>query len=156
METIPPNIQRFNLTALVLFDQPYNAFPSPIEIDAIQLGGSAMPEDVDKDQAFDFGAEAHHVITWLEEEGFIRHQGGGIQNTFYQVRLTSKGFDVLNRVPASIAGEPPESIGLKIRKIVGSGVKTAGAEVVKRVVSEVFAAAVKYGTQPAQVGQVFI
>jgi hypothetical protein len=144
VEPIPHNIQRFNLTVLVLFDKLYNAFPTPIEIDAMKLGESVVPEEADEGQAFDFGTEAHNVVTWLRQEDFIRYDdGSGFQNTFYQVVLTSKGLTALQRVPSSISpGQPKEPIINKIKKIVGSGVKSAGADAVKRVVSEVLEATI--------------
>ena len=67
---IRENIQRFDLITLVVFDKLYNA-TKPIEIEAMQIGFSAAPEDADEEQTLNFGAAASDVLTWLAEEGFI-------------------------------------------------------------------------------------
>lgn len=153
MSDIPPNIQRFNLTALHLFSQLYDAFPSPIDIETAMLGAQAAPEDLAPSYAVTYAMGADEVIEWLEEEGFVRTAGRTIGTGIRGVRLTLKGLTVLGYIPmALVPAEKSEPFIDKIKRTLSTGAEKAGAEGVKAILGGVFRLAISYASGGAATG----
>lgn len=137
---IPENIEAFNRICLALFDKLYSAFPVPVEIDVKGIAMSAVPQDASYQMAWDVLSMGGEVINFLAEEGFLTHKGALLDGSqFIQVRLTMKGLAVLGHVPTSV--EKQEPLISKIRGVVGGGLKEAGGEVVRQLISQTFSLA---------------
>lgn len=133
----PENIEIFNRICVALFDKLYSAFPVPVEIDVNDLAMGAIPQDASYANTWDVLSVGGEVINFLGEEGFLTHKGAMLDGSQHvQVRLTMKGLAVLGYVPTSI--EKQESVIAKIRSVVGGGLKEAGGETVRQLVSQVF------------------
>jgi hypothetical protein len=131
------NIERFNRICVALFDKLYSAFPVPVEIDVNDIAMSAVPEDADYEATWDVLSVGGEVINFLAEEGFLTHKGAMLDGSQYlQVRLSMKGLAVLGYVPLSL--EKQEPLITKIRSIMGGGLKEAGGETVRQLVSQAF------------------
>jgi hypothetical protein len=143
MSDIPQNIQRFNLIALVLFNNLYESFPSGIDIDALKVGHNAVPKDESyDDQAWDFGAVAYDVVLWLAEEGFLRYENPNHTREFFNARLTMKGLTVLGYVPTSLQPSgPKEPLINRVRRVLAGGAEKAAAEGVSTILGQVFSLA---------------
>lgn len=138
-DTIPANIDQFNRTALTLFSRLYDRFPAPTDIEPLDLGLSGIPDDASDVQALSYAVRAEHVISWLEEEGFIRVQDRDLGGKFYGVRLSLRGLTVLGYIPTVLKqGEEPETMITKVKRALSSGAEKAGAEAVKGLLSELF------------------
>lgn len=153
MSDIPPNIQRFNLTALRLFANLYDAFPSPIDIEYGYLGAESAPEGLAPADVLAYALGADEVVEWLEEEGFVRTTGRTVGATISGVRLTLKGLTVLGYIPTSIVPtESSEPIIDKIKRTLSKGIETAGSEGVKTLLGGVFRLAISYAPGSASIG----
>jgi len=131
------NIESFNRICIALFDKLYSAFPVPVEIDMTHISMSAIPQDASFDDTFGDLMIGGEVINFLAEEGFLIHKGSALnESQYFQVRLTMKGLAVLGYVPASL--EKQETLILKIRSVMGGGLKDAGSETIRQLVSQVF------------------
>jgi hypothetical protein len=136
----PENIEIFNRICVALFDKLYSAFPVPVEIDVNDLAMSAIPQDASYENAWDVLSAGGEAINFLAEEGFLTHKGAMLDGSQYlQVRLTMKGLAVLGYVPTSI--EKQEPLISQIRSVVGGGLKEAGGETVRQLVSKAFSLA---------------
>jgi hypothetical protein len=153
MSSIPPNIHRFNLTALALFDQLYNAFRTPMELDLAKVGASAMPPEASEQDAWDFSIRTVDVVTWLDEEGFLPFEGQIAGDHVYQARLTLKGLTILGYMPTSLQSSGPrEALIDKIKRVLATGAEKAGSEAVKSLLSEIFKISLATGTAAASSG----
>jgi len=136
---IPTHMKVFNLVALRVFDQLYDAFPMPIEIIPKSISAELDAGSAPCDEAFKLTAIADNTLRWLEAEGFLRHSSSGFEGgIFYQVQLTLKGLTVLNWVPRSVTkNEEPEAVIKKIKRVLSAGINQADDEAVKSVLDEV-------------------
>lgn len=101
---------------------------------------SSVPQDASYETTWDVLSVGGEVINFLAEEGFLTHKGALICGSqFIQVRLTMKGLAVLGYVPASIDKQEP--LISKIRAVVGGGLKEAGGETIRQLVSQAFSLA---------------
>ena len=136
----PENIENFNRMCLALFDSLYSAFPVPVEIDVKAIAMKAIPQDATYGNTWNVLSIGREVINFLAEEGFLTHKGVTLDGSPYlQVRLTMKGLAVLGYMPASL--EKQEPLITKIRNVVSGGLKEAGGEVVRQLVSQAFSLA---------------
>lgn len=136
--SIPPNIDRFNKTTLLVFDTLYQAFPVPIELDAGRIAMDTLPPDATFDESFDSIAPAFHAIQFLAKEGFIEYSNLTLDGrTFIQVRLTTKSLAILGQTPSAL--EPQVTISDRFRAIVKGGIKEAGSETAKKAIELLFA-----------------
>lgn len=136
----PQNIETFNRICVALFDELYSSFPVPVEIDVSGIAMSAVPQDASYETAWDVLSVGGEVINFLAEEGFLTHKGAFLDGSqFLQVRLTMKGLAVLGYIPTSIENQEP--LISKIRSVVGGGLKEAGGETVRQLVSQAFSLA---------------
>ena len=142
------NIDRFNITALTLFDRLYDAFPNPIDIETHELGIRAAPDEASVVESVKFAVHASNAVAWLAEEGFIRFEPPLSGTTFRQVRLTLKGLTVLGYLPTAVSERgKPQTVISRIKKVLSGGAEKAGTEAVKVLLTEVF----KLATSPATV-----
>jgi hypothetical protein len=133
------NIDRFNLTALKLFEKLYDEFPNPRDIDTKELGISASPDDAEFIEAFKFTVYAQNAVSWLAEEGFIRYEQHESGTTFRRVRLTLKGLTVLGYIPTAVRGrEKPVTLISRVKKVLAGGAEKAGTEAVRTIITELF------------------
>lgn len=138
--TTPENIETFNRICVALFDKLYSAFPVPVEIEVNSIVMSVLPDEVSYESTWDVLSVGGDVINFLAEENFLTHKGSFLDGSqFIQVRLTMKGLAVLGYVPTSL--EKQEPLISKIRGVVSGGVKQAGAETVRQLVSQAFSLA---------------
>jgi hypothetical protein len=135
------NITFFNRLTLALLERFYSAFPTPIDIDVKAIAMTIIPEDAEKDDAWNSLQAAEDAVDFLTEEGFLKHKGtcheGG---TFLQARLTLKGLAILGSTPVALEGKQP--LIERIRKALSVGAKEAGTETVRLLTEQTFAAAV--------------
>ncbi|BDU18141.1 hypothetical protein [Lysobacter auxotrophicus] len=144
------NMEFFDRFTLALFERLYSSFPTPVEVDAVSIGASLLPEDVDQAVGFDLLQAAEHAVTFLAEEGFVTHQGRYLERAvFLEVRLTSKGLAVLGSTPGSLENREP--LIARIRRALAGGVREAGTETVKLLAQQAFSAATALA--PAVVAQ---
>ncbi|MDD2462517.1 MAG: hypothetical protein PHI97_00810 [Desulfobulbus sp.] len=133
----PENIESFNRICVALFDKLYSAFPVPVEINMKDISMNAIPQDASFNDTWDDLMIGGEVINFLAEEGFLTHKGSLLNESQYlQVRLTMKGLAVLGYVPAPL--EKQEPLISKIRSVMGGGLKEAGSETIRQLVSQVF------------------
>lgn len=123
----PPNIHRFNLIVLVVFNELYKSFPSGIKIDHVNMGFNALSIGQEwDDQTWDFMADARYVVKWLAEEGFLRCETSGDGNEFYDARLTMKRLTVLGYIPIALQPDgDKETVIVKIKGILGRATEKA-------------------------------
>ena len=155
MSSVPPNIERFNLTALRVFERLYDEFPGEADLETAMLGAEAAPEDLDVGYSLNYALFADEVVHWLAEEGFIRISGHQSGTAITGVRLTLKGLTILGYLPSSLQGkEVSEPIITKIKRVLSSGAEKASAEAVKSVLSGVFRLAISSALEPGAGGGV--
>ena len=141
---VPENIENFNRICIALFDKLYSTFPVPVEIDVKAIAMSAVPQDATYEDTWDVLSIGGEVINFLAEEGFLTHQGNMVDGSqCFQVRLTMKGLAILGYVPASL--EKQEPLITKIQSVVRGGLKEAGGETVRHLVSQAFSFALTAG-----------
>jgi hypothetical protein len=132
---VPEGVQAFNFWTILIMARLWEEFPHPqffsIGTSAIGVGrnysevGSPIgPTGPDQVELF------RHTLTWLESEGFVSSGADG-QWGSNSVRLTAKGFSVLNEIPRSIASKPEgatgKSLGILMREaVVKQAVSMAG------------------------------
>lgn len=152
MNDKPDNIDRFNLTTLAVLEKLYAHFPTPIEINPSTIGAKATPKAADFETAFEYAANAPHVIVWLAEEGFLRYGDQALSGEFYQVRLSMKGLMALGSLPFSLnTSASKEPLISQVKGVLASGSKKLAAETAKAVISDVFKASVKFALTYADV-----
>lgn len=133
----PENIENFNRICIALFDKLYSVFPIPVEIDVNAIVMSAIPQDAAFETTWNILSLGSEVINFLTEEGFLTHKGGLLDGSKYcEARLSMKGLAVLGYVPTSL--EKQEPLISKIRNVVSGGLKEAGSESLRQLVSQVF------------------
>jgi hypothetical protein len=135
------NITFFNRLTLALFEKLYSSFPTPVDIDVKAVAMTIIPEDAEPDETWDCLQAAEDAIDFLTQEGFLTHKGTYLEGgTFLQARLTLKGLAILGSTPDALEGRQP--LIDRIRKVLSGGAKEAGAEAVKLLTQQAFAAAV--------------
>jgi hypothetical protein len=135
----PTNIERFNLTALELFNRLYDAFPNPLDVDSQQLGLAASPEEATTVESISYILYAESAIDWLAEEGFIRYEAPKFGTTFRRARLTMQGLTVLGYLPRSVKeSSKPQPVIARVKKVLANGAEKAGTEAVKGLMTEIF------------------
>ncbi len=143
MSDTPKNIERFNLTALQLFNRLYDEFPSEVTVETAMLGVEAAPEGVAAGELLNYAMFADEVVHWLAEEGFVRIHGSQNGTEIHRVRLTLKGLTILGYMPTALRQkEPIEPLIKKIKRVLASGAEKASAEAVKTILGGVFQLAI--------------
>lgn len=134
---VPPNIDRFNKTALVVFDALYQAFPAPLDLSTSKIAMETLPADVKFDESFQSIKPVFYTIEFLRSEGFIEYAERTLDGTtFLQARLTSKSLALLGQTPSVL--EPQVSISDRIRSLLKGSVKEVSSEAAKKAVEALF------------------
>lgn len=135
------NITFFNRLTLALFEKLYSSFPTPVNIDVKAVAMTIIPVEAETDETWNSLQAAEDAIDFLTQEGFLTHKGAYLEGgTFLQARLTLKGLAILGSTPDAL--EDKNSLIDRIRKVLSGGAKEAGAEAVKLLTQQAFAAAV--------------
>ena len=138
------NITFFNRLTLALFEKLYSSFPTPADLDVKAIALTVIPEDAERAETWNSLQAAEDAIDFLAQEGFLTHKGTYLEGgTFLQARLTLKGLAILGSTPDSLEERKP--LIDRIRKVLAGGAKEAGAEAVKQLAQQAFAAAVAAG-----------
>lgn len=125
----PPNIETFNIVVAHIFDLLYEEFPELASIgqdhftSILDSEGNVLGRDSN-------WLQIHSAIVWLEHEGFIRAKGYTSSGCHGAV-LTLKGFNALQSVPSSVAGEG--SLGDRIKTALAAGSKSAVSKLVDQL-----------------------
>jgi len=127
------NIERFNEVAGRVFAALYENFPASTPLKIAELAGM---DEAEVDNMFPRVPQefrrAEAAITWLRDAGYIWIDDN--QQLIVMARLTPKGLEALNSVPASI--EPSTSIG----DVLLSAVRSGSGDIARELVKEAFRA----------------
>ncbi len=138
---VPEGVQAFNLWALWIMARLWEEFPrlvyfntTPTVVRATSnpaLAGDPIgPEGPEQVQLF------AHSLSWFINEGFVTGRTNGA-GAFANVRLTTRGFSVLNLAPRSLAGRPAgeadKSLGDQIREAVKKHAVDAAATLIQKL-----------------------
>ena len=135
--SVPPNIDRFNKAALLVFERLYQAFPVPIELSTSKIAMDTLPQDATFDESFQSIEPVFYAIEFLRNEGFIEYGENLLDGTtFLRVRLTSKSLALLGRIPSVL--EPQITVGYRISGLLKGGIKQVGSEAAKKAVELLF------------------
>jgi hypothetical protein len=138
------NIAFFNRLTLALFEKLYLSFPSPTDLDVKKIAAAVIPENAERDEIWNSFQAAEDAIDFLTQEGVLTHKGTCLEGgTFRQTRLTLRGLAILGSIPDALEGKQP--LIDRIRKALAGGANEAGAEAVKQLMQQAFAAAVAAG-----------
>ncbi|WP_440224961.1 hypothetical protein ACQQ2N_06900 [Dokdonella sp. MW10] len=140
----PTNLEFFETLTLALFQQLYQSFPVPIDIDPMKLAYSFLPENVEGEDGLRLFGAAEHTVAFLKREGFIEHGDMHLDDgTYVDVSLTSKGLLVMDSMPAPLSGS--STVAGEIRDLLGEvakdGVKDGVREGAKRIITYILTSA---------------
>ncbi|MCH8041429.1 MAG: hypothetical protein IH977_13965 [Nitrospinae bacterium] len=143
MTEVPKNIHHFNLAVLKLLATLYESFPSPKNLDPQILNDicfDAVPEDASEEDSWDIGNMGEDVITFLEEEGFLRYEPDPNHREGYygKTRLSLKGLTILGSRPNSLGSQDKRSLIERAKGALSTMSTSTGSEAGKQVVSEIF------------------
>jgi hypothetical protein len=143
MTDSPKNLHHFNLVVLKLLATLYESFPSPQNLDPHILNDicfNAVPEEASKEDCWEIGNMGEDVITFLEEEGFLRYEPDPNHREGYygKTRLSLKGLTILGSVPNSLGSQDKRSLIERAKGALSSMSTSAGSEAGKQVVLEIF------------------
>jgi hypothetical protein len=134
----PKNIRAFNWLTLKIFNDLYEAFPEPHDIEGLRFVISTL---------FDVGTQSkeaayltHFTATmrWLKDEGFIKYESDNSGN-FRKVLLTLRGLTVLGYTPTSLSlTDRKEPIITKIKRVLSKGTEAAASDAVKAIIVKAF------------------
>ncbi len=136
---VPEGVQAFNLWTLLIMARIWEEFPRPQwfnsnpkavhvtsnpSIAGVPIGLEG-PEQV---------ALFTHTLNWLIDEGFASGTGNAA-GAFAYVRLTTKGFSVLNQIPRSLsaASDTDKSLGTLIREAAVKHTVEAAATLIQKM-----------------------
>jgi hypothetical protein len=141
---VPENVKAFNFWTLWIMAQLWEEFPvsqrfdAPRDIVAFKAqrehaGGQPIePGDLPPVELFT------PTMNWLISEGFVRGKGLDGRGVYADVRLTEKGFSILNEVPSAVAGRPTQKdkpLGAQMREAAVSMGKDLVIDLVKQMFS---------------------
>lgn len=128
MAARPRNIQLFDHITAVVLARLYEAFPTPVDLRPIDIGGEVAAQvEAEGQEAFDMGGLVRHTITFLEQEnlvnvGYVDEDLGGVHG-FRDVRLTGPGMTVLGQDATPLAlidAEGRQSWGIRLRSALAN------------------------------------
>lgn len=138
--SVPPNIDRFNKSALLVFDTLYLAFPVPMTLSASKIAADTLPPGASFDDSFRAIEPVFYTIQFLKKEGLIEFGEHTLDGTtFLQARLTAKSLALLGQTPSAL--EPHTSVSDTIRSLLKGGIKNVGSEAAKKAVELLFSQA---------------
>ncbi|SAL57557.1 hypothetical protein AWB69_06249 [Caballeronia udeis] len=129
------NIDRFNKVASEAFSILYSFFPQPCNFDPSDFD---IPKDENGCVQQTDAAFVAATVWWLEDEGYVRIGGKGMDGTVHAAVLTGKGLAVLRLIPDSLKNDAP--LGEQIQTAVKSG----AGKVAMKLVDKVLDAGIRY------------
>ena len=142
----PKNIRAFNWLTLRIFNDLYEAFPEPSDIEGLHFVISTLFDVGTKSREAAYLTHFTATMRWLKEEGFIRYQSDEAGN-FRSALLTLRGLTVLGYTPTSLSlTDRKEPIIAKIKKVLAKGTEGAASDVVKAIIVKAFALMVSWSS----------
>jgi hypothetical protein len=134
----PQNIRAFNWLTLKIFNDLYEAFPEPSDIEGLHFVISTLFDVGNKSKEADYLTHFTATMRWLKDEGFIKYQSDDSGN-FRKVLLTLRGLTVLGYTPTSLSlTDRKEPIIAKIKRVLAKGSEGAASDAVKAIIVKAF------------------
>lgn len=129
----------FNRMCLAILNELYEAFPGKIDIKPDGMAIGVLDGQESYGALFDKLSISSDVVTFLQEEGFLRYESGNHDGNFHHVRLTMKGLALLGAERQSMQSpiEPPSLIA-RIRAHLHAGASGAPGKVAEEIVGVLF------------------
>jgi hypothetical protein len=135
---VPEGVQAFNFWTISIMARLWEEFPRPqffslrksdigVSRNYSEVGAPIGPTGPDQVELF------RHTMNWLESEGFVSSGADG-QWASNSVRLTVKGFSVLNEIPRSIASKPDGATGKSLGNLMRETVVKEAFSVAGRLI----------------------
>lgn len=142
----PKNIRAFNWLALRIFNDLYETFPEPSNIEGLHFVISTLFDIGTKSKEADYLKHFSATMRWLKAEGFIRYESDDSGN-FRNVLLTLRGLTVLGYTPTSLSlTDRKEPIIAKIKRVLAKGAEGATSDTVKAIIVKAFALMVSWSS----------
>ena len=151
--SVPRNIEIFDRVVALTLVKLHESFPSPIDLEARQIGAEAAHDAVDGEEIFTIIARsAEDSIAFLVREGFIHYDVSYKSLSgpeFPQATLTMKGFSLLGSTPNAV----DESVDRRpfIDQLKGA-VREGGKASVPEIIKSLLASAVQLGGAAVGIG----
>ena len=140
----PKNIRAFNWLTLKIFNDLYEKFPEPSDIEGLRFVISTLFDVGTKSKEADYLTHFTATMRWLKDEGFIRYESDQSGN-FRKVLLTLRGLTVLGYTPTSLTLiDRKEPIIAKIKRVLAKGAEGAASDAVKAIIVKAFALMVSW------------
>jgi hypothetical protein len=138
---VPEGVQAFNFWTLLIMARLWDEFPRPqyfnsspsavrVTSDPRTSGDPIGPDGSEQVQLFT------HTLNWLIGEGFATGMANAA-GAFANVKLTTRGFAVLNQVPRSIspktASEADRPLGALIREAAAKHTVDVAATLIQKM-----------------------
>jgi hypothetical protein len=143
--SVQPASKVFDILCAALLLHLHERFPKKIHVEFTDLDLAQRLEPLEAAEIWEWMDIFADTVSWLEEEGFIRSNGGTDDRDFLDVRLTMKGLAVLNAVPSSVQPAPQSRIE-RLKTAIGAGGKVASEEGLRLAMGAIFAAATSLGS----------
>jgi hypothetical protein len=148
------NFQNFSTVAGLIFAQLQRSFPTPVDLDEVELAKSLGREIGEEEVSLpwenelvaelgeiapgeDFRKFVWNACIWLRDEGFIRADGSRAAT---RMVLTTKALSALNATPVALEG----TLGSKLTTAANQASTEAGRSAIAETVGQLIGAAVKY------------
>gem|GEM_PF-5744865 len=114
----------------------------------MKIASSVLPENAADEEVFEILANAHHAVTYLENEGYIQFKSVHFENGIFPgARLRNKGFVILNSTPDSL--NPSESLIDRIKSALAKGAVDGSKESFKALTKSLLEKAAVYASAHA-------
>ena len=142
----PQSLRAFNWLTLKIFNDLYEAFPEPIDIEGLRFVISTLFDVGTKSDEANYLKHFTATMRWLKDEGFIRYQSDDSGN-FRKVLLTLRGLTVLGYTPTSLSlTDRKEPIIAKIKRVLAKGAEGAASDAVKAIIVKAFGLMVSWSS----------
>jgi hypothetical protein len=137
-DSMPKNIRAFNWLTLRIFNDLYEAFPEPQDIQGLRFVISTLFDVGTKSKEAEYLTHFTATMRWLKDEGFLRYESDDSGN-FRRVVLTLRGLTVLGYTPTSLSlTDRKEPIITKIKRVLSKGTEAAASDTVKAIITKAF------------------
>ena len=134
----PKNIQAFNWLTLKIFNDLYEAFPEPSDIEGLHFVISTLFDVGTKSKEADYLTHFTATMRWLKGEGFVKYQSDDSGN-FRGALLTLRGLTILGYTPTSLSlVDRKEPVITKIKRVLAKGTEGAATDTVKAIIVKAF------------------
>ena len=142
----PKNIRAFNWLTLKIFNDLYENFPEPSDIEGLRFVMSTLFDVGTKSKEAEYLTHFTATMRWLKDEGFIRYESDASGN-FRKVLLTLRGLTVLGYTPTSLSlTDRKEPIIAKIKRVLAKGAEGAASDTAKAIIVKAFALMVTWSS----------